>query len=215
MEPIRIVRIAISFLGKILSVVTAFLIRCFWVGRINKISNIPPTPCILISNHESYLDFLLIGYALRNKAKIKFSFWAKTKVVNHLIWRIYSNIFKSIEVNGNLRKLNEISQQAINRGESVCIFPEGKRSRNGQLQPFQKGYLRLASSIGIEVVPIFLENTYIAWPSHKLLPNFRKCNITFHPAIKISKDLTEEEISEINLTLMKKYEGFSKKSKSR
>lgn len=212
MEPIRIVRIANSVLGKTLSVVTAFLIRCFWVGRINKISNIPAIPCILISNHESYLDFLLIGYALRNKAKIKFSFWAKTKVVNHLIWRIYSNIFNSIEVNGNLRKLNEISQQAINRGEYICIFPEGKRTRNGDLQHFWKGYLRLASSIGIEIIPVFLENTYIAWPSHRLLPIFKRCHVTFHPSIKISKDLTEEEIDKINSTIMHKYKEFRENS---
>lgn len=211
---IKVAKFAKSSLKKMISYPTCFLIKTFWLGKTQELSNLPASACIIISNHESYLDFLLIGYSLKREANKNFTFWAKTKVVNHIIWKIYSDLFHSIEVNGNLRKVFELSQQAIINGEYVCIFPEGKRSRNGELQTFMKGYLRLASSLGIEIAPVFLENTYGAWPSHQKFPHFRKCNISFHPSIKVPIDLTEEELDAFNLTIMKKYEGFSKISRS-
>lgn len=212
MLQLKIVRLTNLFLTRTFSLLTALVIRSFWLGKTEGLTNIPTTPCILISNHESYLDFLLIGYVLKRKANKNFTFWAKTKVVNHHIWKIYSNIFNSIEVAGNLRKINELSSQAMNNGHYVCIFPEGKRTRDGKLQPFLKGYLRLASTIGCQIVPVHLENTFIAWPAHRKLPGYKKCNITIYPPIEISKDLTEEEIDQINLTIMEKYESFRSKS---
>jgi 1-acyl-sn-glycerol-3-phosphate acyltransferase len=212
MEHFTLVRYVNTCFQRIFAYSTAFLIRSFWLGKIEGLRHIPATPSIIISNHESYLDFLLLGYVFKKKANLNFSFWAKSKVRNHFVWKIYSNIFSTIEVNGSLRKLNELSQQSLESGKHVCIFPEGKRTRNGELQPFMKGYLRLASTIGIEVIPVFLKNTYGAWPSHKLFPKFQKCNITFYPSIKIPVGLTEEEIDEINLDMMKKYEGFRNKS---
>lgn len=213
MQQLKIVRLTNLFFTRTFSLLTALVIRSSWLGKTEGLTNIPATPCILISNHESYLDFLLIGYVLKRKANKNFTFWAKTKVVNHHIWRTYSNIFNSIEVAGNLRKLNELSSQAMNNGQYVCIFPEGKRTRDGELQPFMKGYLRLASTIGCKIVPIHLENTFFAWPAHRLFPRYKKCNVTLYPPIEISKDLTEEEIDQINLTIMKKYESFRSKSR--
>ena len=215
MQQLKIVRLINLFFVRTFSLITALVIRSVWLGKAEGLTNIPSTPCILISNHESYLDFLLIGYVLKRKADKNFTFWAKTKVVNHHIWKIYSNIFNSIEVVGNLRKLNELSSQAMSNGQYVCIFPEGKRTRDRKLQPFMKGYLRLASQIGCNIVPVYLENTFIAWPAHRLFPGLKKCNITIFPPIEISKDLTEEEIDQMNLTIMKKYESFRSKSQGK
>ena len=212
MQQLKIVRLTDLFFTRTFSLITAFVIQSFWLGKTEGLSNIPATPCILISNHESYLDFLLIGYVLKRKANKNFTFWAKTKVVKHCIWKTYSNIFNSIEVAGNLRKLNELSSEAMSSGHYVCIFPEGKRTRDGELQPFMKGYMRLASQIGCKIVPVYLENTFLTWPAHRLFPGFKKCNITIYLPIEISKDLTEEEIDQINLTIMKKYESFRSKS---
>jgi long-chain acyl-CoA synthetase len=199
---------------KMFSIISAWMIKIFWLGRIEGLHNIPAKPCIIISNHASYLDFLLLGYIFKRTTNIRFRFWAKTKVTKHFLWKIYSNIFHSIEVNenGNFRKLNELSLEALNNGEYVCIFPEGKRSRNGDLQEFKVGYLRLALSAGIDVVPVFLENTFEAWPTHKSFPKPKRCNITFHPTFKISKDLTETEINEVNSMIRRKYEEFKKES---
>lgn len=197
----------------VVSFFTAILIRIFWLGKIEGLENIPASPCIIISNHASYLDFLLLGYVLKRKSGKKFRFWAKTKVVKHSLWKTYSKLYNSIEVNGNFRKLNELSAQAIQNGECVCIFPEGQRTRNGTIQSFKSGYLRLAASSGIEVVPAFLENTYLAWPAHNFLPKFRKCHVRFYPSIPIEKNISETMLDELNVRIMKKYGQYAEQTR--
>jgi 1-acyl-sn-glycerol-3-phosphate acyltransferase len=202
--------IAQLILLKTFSLANAWMIKTLWLGKVEGLNHIPTSPCVIISNHESYLDFLLLGYVLKRKANKDFRFWAKTKVIQHSIWKIYSNLFNTIEVNesGNFRKLNELSLQALSNGEYVCIFPEGRRTRNGDLQKFKVGYLRLASENGVEVVPVFLENTYETWPTHRSFPSIKRCKITFHPPLEIPKNLTESETEEFNLMVMTKYESF-------
>lgn len=203
-------KIHIAFLTIIISVTTVVLIKLFWLGKIEGEANIPDKPCVVISNHASYLDFLLIGYALNRATKKQFRFWAKTKVVNHFLWKTYSSIFKTIEVKVNSSNLYKSSIQALNKGEFICIFPEGTRTRNGELLQFKEGYLKFASKVETDIVPVFIENTYEAWPSDKLLPKALKCNITFYPSVKISKDASCFEIEEINLLIMKKYDCWRK-----
>lgn len=197
-----------SFGISVFSILNVWFIKAFWLGRVSGLENLPKTPCIIISNHESYLDFILLGYVFRKKAGIEFTFWAKTKVVKHILWKKYSNIFSTIEVseNGTNRKLNELSIQVIKEGSYVCIFPEGKRTRNGELQKFKEGYLYLASAGSIEVAPVFLENTFKAWPTHQKLPYPKRCNITFLPSFNVPAGLNESQISDLNVQVMEKYQ---------
>jgi 1-acyl-sn-glycerol-3-phosphate acyltransferase len=196
-----------TFFSRIITGCTALLVRSLWLGTIDGISNIPAHPCIIIANHASYLDFLLIGYSLNRKAKVPFTFWAKSKVVHHSLWKTYSNIFPTIEVenNGGIDTLLQNSRQAMQRGKYICIFPEGTRTRTGDLQHFKQGYLKLAAATGVEIVPAFLENTHAGWPPGKWLPKRKKCNITFHSAIKISPTMNKSELDEINKSIMNTY----------
>lgn len=198
----------------VVSFFTAFLVRTCWLGKIEGLEHIPASPCIIIANHASYLDFLLLGYVLKRKSGKRFRFWAKTKVVKHGLWKTYSALYHSIEVNGNFRKLTELSVQAIQNGEYVCIFPEGQRSRNGAIQSFKSGYLHLAASSGIEVVPVFLENTYRAWPAHKVLPTIQKCHVRFYPALPVAKNIPETDLDELNRKIMEKYGYYEEQTRN-
>jgi long-chain acyl-CoA synthetase len=95
--------------------------------------------------------------------------------------------------------------QVINQGIYVCIFPEGKRTRNGELQKFKEGYLYLAASGALEVAPVILENTFKAWPTHQKLPKLKRCNITFLPPFQVSDNLNEAQIGDLNAMVMEKY----------
>lgn len=48
----------------------------------------------------------------------------------------------------------------IKEGESVCIFPEGHRSTNGDLDEFKSGFTLLAQMTGAPVIPVFLSGEY-------------------------------------------------------
>lgn len=189
---------------------TAKVVQWMWLGDITGTHNIPKHPCILIANHESYLDFLLIGYSLVKVVCIPFQFWAKSKVTRHHLWKKYSEIFSAIEVgkDGRISELMEISAKAIEQGSYICIFPEGTRSRTGEFLPFKQGYLKLASAYGLDVVPIYLENTFDAWPPQNRLPRRKRCNVTFYPPIEIAKDMKKPDIEMLNREIMESYRKF-------
>jgi 1-acyl-sn-glycerol-3-phosphate acyltransferase len=196
-----------SLFTKTIKFATARVVEFMWLGKISGTKNIPTSPCVIIANHESYLDFLLIGYSLAKIACIPFNFWAKTKVINHWWWKKYSEIFSAIEVKQThgLESLIEQSREALKQGNYICIFPEGTRSRTGELLSFKCGYLKLASSMGLEIVPVYLENTFQAWPPFKRLPRRIKCNVTFYPPIKISQDIKKADMEELNRSIMRWY----------
>ena len=193
---------------------TAKVVQWMWLGEITGTHNIPGHPCILIANHESYLDFLLIGYSLVKIACVPFRFWAKPKVTHHYLWKKYSEIFSAIEVGkeSSVSELMDISGKALEQGNYICIFPEGTRSRTGELLPFKQGYLKLASTFGLEIVPIYLEHTFDAWPPQKRLPHKKKCNVTFYPPIQIAKDTKRPDIERLNREIMGKYLKYRRKS---
>ena len=61
----------------------------------------------------------------------------------------------------------------LSDGESVLIFPEGTRSRTGQLQEFKPGVGLIAQELGVPVVPAYIQGTHQAMPVGKALP--RRC----------------------------------------
>ncbi len=72
----------------------------------------------------------------------------------------------------------------LSSGESVLIFPEGTRSRTGQLQQFKPGVGLIAQELGVPVVPAYIQGTHQAMPVGQALPDRRGIEVFFGPAIR-------------------------------
>ncbi len=116
-------------------------------------------PCILVSNHMSVLDILVLGSLLRrdyrwvakrSQFKIPFMGWHL-----HLSGHIPVDRSKP----GNQARLDADCKRAIDDGASVLIFPEGTRSKDGILQPFRKGAFVIAAANQVPIVPIVITGT--------------------------------------------------------
>jgi 1-acyl-sn-glycerol-3-phosphate acyltransferase len=59
-----------------------------------------------------------------------------------------------------LKRLWRLTQEAINSGTSLIIFPEAKRTRNGHLGEFADGGFRLAQQLGVPIVPVSLVGSF-------------------------------------------------------
>ena len=59
----------------------------------------------------------------------------------------------------DLKKLWRLTQEAINGGTSLIIFPEARRTRDGKLSPFEDGGFRLAMQLGVPIVPVTLDGS--------------------------------------------------------
>jgi 1-acyl-sn-glycerol-3-phosphate acyltransferase len=60
----------------------------------------------------------------------------------------------------DLKRMWRLTQDAINRGTSLIIFPEAKRTRDGRLNEFQDGGFRVAQQLGIPIVPVSLVGSF-------------------------------------------------------
>lgn len=136
------------------------------------------TPVIFICNHLSNSDALVLDKVLK---QINPTFVAGEKLSNNAVTGLGLNVIKTTTIKPNTADKEGLTNMIkLNKqGESLLIFPEGTRSRNGSLIEAKKGVLLVARMTGAPIVPIGLCGT------EKLLPvnlNGDMRRERFHPA---------------------------------
>ena len=111
-------------------------------------------PQIIASNHQSWYDVFAIAAILPKR----FRFIAKEELRRIPLFGLAWSSAGHISINRQDRKraiiaLDEAGAAMRSDNSSVVIFPEGTRSRSGELQPFKKGAFMLALRTGIEILP--------------------------------------------------------------
>ena len=93
----------------------------------------------------------------------------------------------------DLKRLWRLTQEAINSGVSLIVFPEARRTRDGHLNDFEEGGFRLAQQLGVPIVPVSLAGSFRHLRTgHWLL---RPATITVHIHDTIdTAGLTKEDI---------------------
>lgn len=141
----------------------AFKIVLFLSGAkisVSGIENIPKDrPVLYVGNHNSFFDILtscsVIAYPTGYVAKKEIK---KVPLLN--IWMYYINcIFIDRK---NVREgLKTILHgiDIIKSGTSLFIFPEGTRSKTGEIAPFKPGSMKLAQKSGCPIIPVAFKNT--------------------------------------------------------
>ena len=151
--------------------------------NVSGIDNIPSTPSIFVANHTSQLDIPIVSYAIPRGL----FFVAKKELSKIPILGQYMHIMGMIFVDrGNKEKAiesMEIAAKKVRKGKNLVTFPEGTRSRDGQLLPFKKGSFVIAQKGGIPLVPVVIENAFIALPKGKFLVHPTQIKVTILPPI--------------------------------
>lgn len=198
-----------SFQTKVLSAITAPIVKSLWIDRVIGKDNIPTKgPCIVIANHTSYLDFIILGTVFKAMCGHNLYFWANLKVVNHPIFKYYARCYESIAVDVNKPTMAfwKKSLEYIANGKFIGIFPEGTRSRTGGLLKFNPGYLKLASRTGAPILPVIIKNAYNILPADKKVPNLReKCTVNIHPLAILPENIDKEGLKHENKEIFQKY----------
>lgn len=176
--------------------------RLFHGIKYTGVSNIPKFgPIIFAPNHISYYD--PTGIAAGVPSSMRFMAWDALFSVP---------ILKQIltKFGGYPVKLKSADKQAIaqtlrilKHGECVMIFPEGERTLDGKLGPFENGVARLALQTGATVVPVTITGAFEAWPASKAIPTwFKPICVKFHPPIYLEithdKNTLKEKMAEVN-----------------
>ena len=139
----------------------------------------PRTGYVVISNHQSLYDIVLIGGLLftnlpKYVAKSELGRWIPSVSLN-----LKQGGHALIDRGDSSQALDEIrglGERAQARGRSAVIFPEGTRSKDGSLQPFKRAGARalLAAADQLAVVPVAIQGS---WRLNKVWP--------FHPGAEV------------------------------
>ena len=159
----RIPRFFIRFL--------AWIISCF-MYRITKSgdANIPETgAAVLVSNHVSFMDWLLISAACRRPVRfIMYEPIYRIPVLHWLFRWVKAIPIQSRRTNPGIYQaaFREISA-ALENGELICIFPEGKLSRDGRIDVFKGGIQKMVKDTPVPVIPMAIRGMWGSFFSHK------------------------------------------------
>ena len=142
--------------------------------RVCNAERVPVTgPVLLACNHASFYDPPLVGSALpRDICYLARESLFDTRLGNWALRRV--NCIPVDRDGGGAAGLKGVLDN-LARGRAVILFPEGTRTRDGQLQPVRSGIGLAVMKAEAPVVPVRVFGTYEAWGRHRKLP--RPCQI--------------------------------------
>jgi 1-acyl-sn-glycerol-3-phosphate acyltransferase len=165
----------LQFVCRLLAVVV-FRIRCY--GR----EHLPTTGgVLLLSNHQSNFDPVIVGIT----ANRRLNYMARDTLFGFSPFRWLINSLDAIPIDREglgLAGLKETLKR-LKRGEIVLMFPEGTRTRDGELAPIKAGFCALARRGNVPLVPVAIDGAYQSWPRSQLLPRAGVLRVAYGPPL--------------------------------
>ena len=173
----------LRLMAKVLYGINTTLLPSLFHLTITGLEHVPASgPFVIVPNHESDLDPLLVAAALSqfqlywggDAARLFGHRWL------HPLMRAM-HLFPADE-----RRPGEtlaIAAEVLRRGQCLVWFPESWRSPDGRLQRFLPGIGQLLAQARVPAIPAFIEGAFEAMPRSRRLPRLRPVSITFGPPL--------------------------------
>jgi 1-acyl-sn-glycerol-3-phosphate acyltransferase len=144
--------------------------------------------CVLVCNHVSFFDVLVLATAIRRPPRF---------VMDHNIYKlpVLGFIFRTARCipiapakvdAALLEKAYAEIAAALANGEMVCIFPEGKLTPDGEIQPFKNGIQRIVETTPVPVIPMALQGMWGSFSSRKGGAAFTKFPRRFRSPVAVT-----------------------------
>jgi len=162
--------------------------------------NIPTSGgVLLVSNHQSNLDPVLLAVQLRRKV----SYFAKVELFQNRFfgWLIRElNAFPVRRGEGDIGAVREAIRR-LKEGRMLTLFPEGTRTRDGHIGPIQPGISMIVRRAGVPVVPAVIDGAYRAWPRGQKLPRAWPIRVMFGRPLDVENLRPVQIVDLISTTL--------------
>ena len=186
-----------AWVGKLIRIITMPIFSLYFSLKKESQDKISNEPAIYIGNHQSFLDALMFNQAIPMKM-MNDTYYIATVVHFDTPLRRYladrGNIL-IVDINKNLKETLQVSAEVLREGKNLVIFPEGARTRDGELQEFKKTFAILSKELNVPVVPFGIKGAYKAMPYGSKFPSMYPIKLKFFDKI-YPENLTIEEIVE-------------------
>lgn len=146
--------------------------RLLWLAGakvdVKGVENIPTdVPCVFAVNHQSFFDILVVlGYfdkphALLSKASI-----GKVPLIRLWMRELRCVFVDREDMKAGIEAVKKMTE-IVEGGDSAIIFPEGTRSKTGEIAEFKGGAFKVAQKSGAPVVPVALDGTRDIFENNK------------------------------------------------
>jgi len=134
-------------------------------ARVAGLEHVDPSRIYLVmANHQSLFDIPFINAVMG--IRIRFLAKKSLRLIPIFGWYLrqagYFPIDRALVLSAY--KMVERIIEIVKRGESVMIFPEGTRSRDGSLGEFKRGSLMAALKAGVPILPVAIDGSYNIMP---------------------------------------------------
>jgi len=150
------------------------LIRLIWVKKVVGKEKLPKNGAyILAENHQSYFDWLTL-YSIMSR---RISFLAAEKLFTSKFWRPFMEYTGQIKVERDAEDKSvplSLGLEILASGQLLGIFPQGTRSRSGEIEKTYTGVARLALEARVPVVPVGVKNAFEVMAPSAKKPKFKK-----------------------------------------
>lgn len=132
---------------------------------------------LVLGNHASFLDPPLVGCSTPRMCY----FLARESLARIPLFGRYLRAIgvHFVDRDGSARAGLARAIEALQAGEVLCMFPEGTRTRTGELAEFRPGALLILRRAPVPVVPVGVRGTFLAWPRTRRLPRPGRCSVHF------------------------------------
>ncbi|MCW2606171.1 MAG: 1-acyl-sn-glycerol-3-phosphate acyltransferase [Frankiales bacterium] len=168
----------------------------WWPVRVTGREDIPAEPCVLVANHLSLLDILVL---FRLFTPFVWVSKAENFKVPFIGWNMHLNGYIPLRRGdrASVLVMLEKCERALRGGTPVMMFPEGTRSQDGVLRPFKAGAFDLALRVGVPVVPVVVTGTGTALPKRGFVLRGRhEIGVQVLAPVRPRPDETPEELAD-------------------
>ena len=179
------------------------------VEGLQNLANLQP-PVLLASNHQSDLDTPAIFAALPRRWRYRvapamsqdyFRAWLQpgsapflhriTRMAEYFLATEFFNAYPLPQRMAGVRRALKYTGELIDLGYCPLVYPEGKRTPDGTLQPFKSGIGLMATRLRAPVVPVHLRGLFEVYSIHQSWPRRGTVRVTFGKALHFEQEHDE------------------------
>ena len=176
----------------------------FRLKRVNR-DKLSDKPQIFVSNHQSFIDSLVLGSLLPagilyNTVFLAIDWYFKKGILKLLV--SHGNVVL-IDINKNIKKSVEEIAGNVKAGKNVLIFPEGARTKDGKVAEFKKVFAIIAKELNVDVQCLGIKGAFEAYSRYMKFPKPKKIEVAVLE--KFKPEGTYDEIVEKARNIIKTY----------